>query len=65
MEPPLKREVSPTVVVIVILAVVALVAAVYWFTLGGGPKTEPMPRPPEGIGSLPPAPTAQPAAPTR
>lgn len=49
MASPLKREISPTVVAVVIVVVIALVVAVYWFTLGSGPKTEPMPRPPEGV----------------
>lgn len=64
MASPFRREVSPTAVAVAIVVVVALIVAVYWFTFGRGPKTEPWPRPPEGVGA-PPGTVGQPAMPPR
>lgn len=65
MASPLKREVSPTVVAVVIALVAVLIVAVYWFTFGGEPKTEPMPSPPEGVNVPPGMAPRQPVSPPR
>lgn len=44
MASPLKREVSPTVAVVVIVLILAIVAGAYWYLSGGssiGAKKEP------------------------